>query len=102
MISGDGYCTDKFFSRCPHRLACVRCRYYLPKESAAAKRLEADSNNERILIQLPLREDERAAIEADRDAWNALQTRLESERANDGRLPAEIRRDEQIGPARSA
>jgi integrase len=30
---GHGYCTDRFFSRCPHRMACARCGYYVPKDS---------------------------------------------------------------------
>lgn len=24
---GHGYCTDRFFSRCPHRMTCARCGY---------------------------------------------------------------------------
>ena len=30
-----GYCTYSFFEQCPHRMACARCDFYLPKESCA-------------------------------------------------------------------
>ena len=30
---GHGYCTYNFFEQCPHRMACARCDFYLPKAS---------------------------------------------------------------------
>ena len=30
---GHGYCTYSFFEQCPHRMACARCDFYLPKDS---------------------------------------------------------------------
>ncbi len=30
---GGGYCSYDFFAKCPHRLACARCPFYLPKNS---------------------------------------------------------------------
>jgi len=33
---GHGYCTYDFFDQCPHRMACAKCSFYLPKESTAA------------------------------------------------------------------
>jgi hypothetical protein len=36
---GDGYCTDDFFAKCPHRLACARCPFYLPKNSTKGQLL---------------------------------------------------------------
>jgi hypothetical protein len=29
---GDGYCSYDFFAKCPHRLACARCPFYIPKD----------------------------------------------------------------------
>jgi hypothetical protein len=30
---GHGYCTYDFFDQCPHRIACAKCSFYLPKDS---------------------------------------------------------------------
>ncbi len=30
---GHGYCTYNFFEQCPHRMACARCDFYVPKTS---------------------------------------------------------------------
>ena len=38
---GHGYCTYNFFEQCPHRMACARCDFYLPKASTQAQLLEA-------------------------------------------------------------
>ncbi len=29
---GHGFCTYSFFEQCPHRMACARCDFYLPKD----------------------------------------------------------------------
>lgn len=36
---GDGYCSYDFFAKCPHRLACARCPFYIPKESSSGQLL---------------------------------------------------------------
>ncbi|MET9294384.1 hypothetical protein [Streptomyces sp. NPDC003077] len=28
---GDGYCSYDFFAKCPHRMACARCPFYVPQ-----------------------------------------------------------------------
>lgn len=33
---GEGYCSYDFFAKCPHRLACARCPFYVPRPQAAA------------------------------------------------------------------
>jgi hypothetical protein len=38
---GHGYCTYTFFEQCPHRMACARCDFYLPKDSTKSQLLEA-------------------------------------------------------------
>lgn len=60
---GHGYCTYEFFDQCPHRLACARCAFYLPKDSSRAQLLEAKGNLQRLLQEIPLTEDEKAAVE---------------------------------------
>src|SRR3712207_7516304 len=43
---GHGYCTYDFFDQCPHRMACARCDFYLPKDSAKAQMLEGKRSEE--------------------------------------------------------
>ncbi len=73
---GHGYCTYDFFSQCPHRMACARCDFYVPKQSAEGGLLEAKTNLQRMLVQIPLTDDERAAVEADHAAVDRLFERL--------------------------
>jgi hypothetical protein len=73
---GDGYCSYDFFAKCPHRLACARCPFYLPKQSSAGQLLAVKDGVEQMLEQLDLTENERAAHEGDRDAIAALAERL--------------------------
>ena len=50
---GHGWCTYNFFEQCPHRMACARCDFYIPKPSTAAQLLEANTNLARMLIEIP-------------------------------------------------
>lgn len=81
---GPGYCRNKFFSQCPHRMACVRCSFFLPKESEAAKLLEASASNERLIEELPLREEEIEAARGDSAAIEELARSLSGVPAPDG------------------
>jgi integrase len=73
---GHGYCTYSFFEQCPHRLACARCDFYLPKDSTRAQLLEARGNLQRMLAQIPLTDDERVAVEDGTAAVEQLIERL--------------------------
>ena len=73
---GHGYCTYDFFDQCAHRMACAKCSFYRPKESATAQLLEGKSNLLRMLQEIPLLDDERAAVEDGVDAMNQLLERL--------------------------
>lgn len=73
---GDGYCSYDFFAKCPHRLACARCPFYLPKSSHRGQLLAVKEGIDTMLEQLDLTDDERAAVEGDRDAVTALLDRL--------------------------
>lgn len=74
---GHGYCTYNFFSECPHRMACVKCSFYLPSGSDAARLLEARNSNQRLLEEITLREDEIAAASGDAAAIAELARKLE-------------------------
>ena len=69
---GHGYCTYSFFEQCPHRMACARCDFYLPKASSEAQLLEAKQGMQRMLVEIPLTDDERAAVEGDQNAVGRL------------------------------
>lgn len=73
---GEGYCTYDFFAKCPHRLACARCPFYLPKHSHAGQLLAVKDGIDQMLEQVDLTEDERQALQGDRDAVAALAKRL--------------------------
>jgi hypothetical protein len=55
--------TYSFFEQCRHRMACARCDFYVPKDSTRAQLLEARGNLQRMLAQIPLTDDEQAAVE---------------------------------------
>ncbi len=73
---GHGYCTYSFFEQCPHRMACARCDFYLPKGSTRGQLLEAKGNLQRMLATIPLTEEERAAVEEGEGALDQLLERL--------------------------
>lgn len=60
---GHGYCSYDFFDQCPHRMACARCDFYVPKESSKAQSIEAKANLLRLRQEIPLNEDELRAVD---------------------------------------
>jgi Tn3 transposase DDE domain len=40
-----GHCSYTFFEQCPHRMACARCDFYIPKPSGKAQLLEAGGSD---------------------------------------------------------
>jgi hypothetical protein len=69
---GHGYCSYSFFEQCPHRMACARCDFYLPKGSTKAQLVEAKDNLQRMLASIPLTDDERAAVDEGAEALDRL------------------------------
>jgi integrase len=90
---GDGYCTYDFFAKCPHRLACARCPFYLPKESSAGRLLEVKDGVDQMLERLTLTDDERAALEGDREALVTLAERLAKVPTPAGPTPEQLGAD---------
>lgn len=93
---GHGYCSYTFFEQCPHRMACARCDFYLPKDSSRAQLLEASQSAQRMLVQIPLTEDEQAAVESDQAAVARLIDRLAETPTPAGPTPREL--TEPTGP----
>jgi hypothetical protein len=87
---GHGFCTYDFFDQCPHRMACAKCAFYVPKESTRAQALEAKVNLVRMLQEIPLLNEERAAVEDGVAAMTKLANGLRDVATPDGRTPAEI------------
>jgi len=73
---GHGCCSYDFFDRCAHRMACVRCDFYVPNESCAGQLLSAKDNLQRMVQEIPLTDDERAAVDGDLVALDRLTARL--------------------------
>jgi integrase len=73
---GHGYCTYNFFEQCPHRMACARCDFYVPKASTRAQLLEAKASLQHMRTTIPLTEAEQAAVDDGADAVERLLTRL--------------------------
>ncbi|MQA81660.1 MAG: tyrosine-type recombinase/integrase, partial [Streptosporangiales bacterium] len=87
---GHGYCTYTFFEQCPHRMACARCDFYTPKASSKGQLLEAKNNLQRMLANIPLTDDERAAVDDGHTALDQLLERLVDVPTPTGATPREI------------
>lgn len=88
---GHGYCSYDFFEQCPHRMACAKCSFYLPKESTAAALLEGKSNLLRMRQEIPLTDAEIAALGDGVSALESLLSRLENIPTPSGKTPLQIR-----------
>src|SRR6266404_6962844 len=73
---GHGYCSYDFFDQCPHRMACAKCSFYLPKDSTKAQLLEAKANLLRLRQEIPLNDAELAALDDGVSALESLLSRL--------------------------
>jgi integrase len=87
---GHGYCTYTFFEQCRHRMACARCDFYLPKGSTKAQLLEAKANLQRMLVEIPLLDEERAAVEDGQTALDRLLERLADVSTPAGQTPRQL------------
>ena len=87
---GHGYCSYTFFEQCPHRMACARCDFYIPKPSGKAQLLEAKADVDRRLALIPLTDGERAAVEQDQQALGKLLNGLADTPTPAGPTPREI------------
>ncbi|QOV41243.1 tyrosine-type recombinase/integrase [Streptomyces ferrugineus] len=87
---GEGYCSYDFFAKCPHRLACARCPFYVPKTSSRGQLLAVKDGIDQMLEQLDLTDDEREALEGDREAVAALAERLSDTPTPAGPTPREL------------
>jgi integrase len=87
---GHGLCSYTFFEQCQHRMACAKCDFYIPKSSSRAQLLEAKANLQRMLIAIPLTDDEKAAVDDGQEALDKLLERLADTPAPDGSTPRQL------------
>lgn len=91
---GHGYCTYSFFEQCPHRMACARCDFYIPKSSSKAQVLEAKDNLQRMMANIPLTEEEQAAVEDGTASLDRLLERLADVPTPAGPTPRQLSGEE--------
>jgi hypothetical protein len=88
---GHGLCTYKFFEQCPHRMACAKCSFYRPKGSAQVQLLEGKANFLRLRQEIPLTEEEQAAVDDGLVAMERLLDRLADVATPGGGPPPGVR-----------
>lgn len=71
---GHGYCTYDFFDQCPHRMACAKCSFYMPKGSSQVQLLQGKANLLQLRQAIPLNDSELAAVD---DGVAAMEKLLE-------------------------
>lgn len=87
---GHGYCTYDFFDQCPHRMACAKCAFYLPKGSTKAHLLEGKSNLLRLRQEIPLNDTELAAVDEGVEALEKLISQLADTPTPAGPTPRQL------------
>jgi integrase len=75
---GHGFCSYEFFDQCPHRMACARCNFYVPKQSSQGDLITSKAAMIHMLQEIPLTDDERAAVDGDVTAIETLLKRLQT------------------------
>jgi integrase len=93
---GHCFCAYGFFDQCPHRMACARCDFCIPKESNHAQLLESKTNILRFLQEVPLTDDERAAANGDLDALDRLVAMLSDRPTPSGQTPKQLNNQGEI------
>ncbi len=87
-------------------MICAKCQFYVPKESSRAQLLEAKANLQRMMQEIPLREEERAAVEDGLVAVEKLCAKLIDIPTPAGPTPRELttggRRELPVLPTRTA
>lgn len=87
---GDSYCSNPFWSSCPHRMACAGCDFNVPKASSRAQALESKISIRRYLEEVPLSAEEREIVEGDIEKLDSFIRKLDRTPTPDGRTPLEL------------
>jgi len=87
---GHGWCTNTYFSQCPHRMACAKCSFYAPKDSAREQFLEAKKNLQLMAQSIPLTDEEVAAVDEGAELFDSLCVRLATVPTPAGPTPLQL------------
>ncbi|MDQ3816198.1 MAG: tyrosine-type recombinase/integrase [Acidobacteriota bacterium] len=87
---GHGHCANEYFVECPHRMACAKCSFYVPKDSAKALLLEGKANLLRLRQEIPLTDDEVAAVDEGVEALEKLCRKLADIPTPEGLTPHQL------------
>ena len=87
---GHGWCSYEFFDQCPHRMACARCDFYVPKDSERRIFLQTRDSLLRMLQEIPLSDEEKAAVDGDVQALDRLLESLKEVPTPDERQKREL------------
>ncbi len=87
---GHGYCTYDFFDQCPHRMACAKCSFYVPKGSSQVQLLQGKANLIQLRQEIPLNDSELAAVDDGVVAMEKLLERLADIPTPAGPTPREL------------
>ena len=71
-------------------MACARCDFYVPKESDRGLWLQTRDGLLKLLQEIPLSDEERAAVDGDVQALSRLLERLATVPTPSGSLPGEL------------
>lgn len=91
MTSATANARTIFFDQCPHRMACAKCSFYMPKASKASALLEGKKNLLRMPQEIPLTDAEVAALDDGVSALDSLLNHLANVPTPAGPTPLEIR-----------
>jgi hypothetical protein len=91
---GSSYCSNPFWSTCPHRMACAGCDFNIPKDSAKGEALAAKAFLHRYLEEVPLTPDEQQIVKGDLQKLEVMLNKLKNVPTLDGRTPQQIHGDE--------
>ena len=89
---GHGLCTYEFFDQCPHRMACARCDFYVPKASSLCQLIEAKDSLLRLQREIALTEEECAAADGDLKVVDQLMAKLGDQPTPSGQTPLQLAR----------
>ncbi len=87
---GHGYCTYDFFDQCPHRMACAKCSFYVPKGSSQVQLLQGKANLLQLRQEIPLNDSELAAVDDGVAAMEKLLEQLADVPTPAGPTPREL------------
>jgi hypothetical protein len=83
-------CTYDFFDQCPHRMACAKWSFYVPKGLSQVQLLQGKANLLQLRQEIPLNDSELAAVDDGVAAMEKLLEQLADVPTPAGPTPREL------------